>query len=77
MLEETLDILVASAARHVGHGQERPGLRPSLGPVHLEAGLVADKGIGVNGGVVVSVPFPRIDEELVDGRRVDAGGIGH
>jgi hypothetical protein len=76
VLEEGLEVLVATAARHIRNREEGTGLRTDLAAVRLETWLVAHEGIGVNGDVVVAVPLPRIDEELVDGDRVDTTGVG-
>jgi hypothetical protein len=76
VLEEGLEILVATTTGHVGDGEEGAGLCTDLAPVCLEAGLVAHKGIGVNGNIVVAVPFPRIDEELINGDGVYTTGVG-
>ena len=73
--QQGLHILVATTASHVRDRKEGAGLGPSLTPVRLEAGLVADVGVRINGSVVVSVALPRIDQKLVNGSGVHTGSI--
>ena len=61
MDQQGLHILVTTTPRHVGDRQEGAGLGPGLTPVRLEAGLVADVGVCVNGRIVVSKALSRIN----------------
>ena len=75
--QQGLHVLVATATRHVGDGQEGTGLGPGLTPVRLEAGLVADIGVRIDGSIVVSVTLPRIDQKFIDGSGIHTGSIGN
>jgi hypothetical protein len=75
MDQQGLHILVTTTPRHVGDGQEGAGLGPGLTPVRLEAGLVADIGVRVNGRIVVSKALSRINQKLVDGSGIYTGSI--
>ena len=77
MDQQGLHVLVATTACHVGNRQERAGLGPGLTPVRLEAGLVADVGVRIDGRVVVSVALTGINQKLVDGSGIHTGSIGN
>jgi len=73
--QQRFHILIATTTRHEGDGEEGARLGPRLASVRLEAGLIADVGISIDRGIIVAVPFPRIDQEFIHGGRVHAGRV--